>query len=451
MDVLIYALLILVVPGEAVVPVSEGSLTSLTEEGKLQYDIIAREARMPRYGDCYQNTLKQLHEGCSHLTDEIQSRLSLAFTNCYLIRFGWPVYPCAEKERMAECMKDMDARSASVYSSMLTNTMAMCQFLQAQVWHKATSEAVQSLTSTSEAVSHQLSQAVHSAAALKDQLDSQLVESRESLRSAFTEMRESTTEQRNLIMDIFNKVAQLQALVMGEFTWFYSVVFYVSCVFVILVATCTPRTISARLPLLGVLAISLVTERILTSFLLADHYSDTLQDDVYCGVWMIRQVFVVVCCFLLARATLVYRDPAMITAARLEELASATSELKQLMHSAPVKGPEMSVSTIASFNKIFDDSVSSDDTYEPTDESSKDDSFSFLNLTSDKVLGRYDFRERPSSPVVYNPVVTLESPEAFERAVKKMELFARCRSRSLQRQLYLQSNLPQETEDGISL
>ncbi|XP_066948185.1 uncharacterized protein [Macrobrachium rosenbergii] len=449
MDVLVFYLLVFIGPGKALVPASEGSLTSLTEEGKLQYDIIAREARMPRYGDCYQNSLKRLHQGCSHLTDEIQSRLALGFTNCYLIRFGWPVYPCTDRENMEDCMKAMDARSASVYSSMLTNTMAMCQFLQAQVWHKATSEAVQSLTSTSEAVSDQLSHAVHSAAALKVQLDSQLLESREALRSAFSEMRESTTEQRNLIMDVFDKVAKLQALLMGEFTWFYSVVFYVSCIFVILVATCTPRTISARLPLLVVLAMSLITERIVTSFLLSDHQSDTLQEDVHFGVWMIRQAFIIICCYLFTRAAVKFRDPTLITAARLEELTNATSEIKKLIHSAPEKGQEISFSTIASLAKIFDDSISSDDTYDPTDESSVDDSSFLQNLTPVKSQGRYDFR--PSSQGACNPMVTIESPEAFERVVKRMELLSRRRSRSLRQQLCFQSTLPLESEYGILL
>ncbi|KAK7084164.1 hypothetical protein SK128_024430, partial [Halocaridina rubra] len=82
----------------------------------------------------------------------------------------------------------MDGRASSIYSAMLTNTLAMCHFLQGQVWHHATNRAVQSLTSTSEAVSLQLSQAVNSAAALTEKLDSQLLESRESLKSAFSDI-----------------------------------------------------------------------------------------------------------------------------------------------------------------------------------------------------------------------------------------------------------------------
>ena len=37
---------------------------SLVSEGKKQYEVIARDARMPRYGDCWKEALADLTTGC---------------------------------------------------------------------------------------------------------------------------------------------------------------------------------------------------------------------------------------------------------------------------------------------------------------------------------------------------------------------------------------------------
>ncbi|XP_042229220.1 uncharacterized protein LOC121871144 [Homarus americanus] len=118
------------------------NLEGTAKEGQLHYELMTTQSKMPRYGDCYQNTLQDLRDGCSNLTDEVQSRLALAFTNCYMVRFGWVVYPCEKEEPLDACMYHLDSRAATVYSSMLSSTLAMCHFLQAQAWHQATTDAV---------------------------------------------------------------------------------------------------------------------------------------------------------------------------------------------------------------------------------------------------------------------------------------------------------------------
>ncbi|ROT73834.1 hypothetical protein C7M84_007707 [Penaeus vannamei] len=50
--------------------VAGDSLEEAASEGKLHYEVIMREAKMPKYGDCYQNALEDLHNGCSNLDDE---------------------------------------------------------------------------------------------------------------------------------------------------------------------------------------------------------------------------------------------------------------------------------------------------------------------------------------------------------------------------------------------
>ena len=46
------------------------------------------------------------------------------------------------------------------------------------------------------------------------------------------EFKSSTDEQRTLIFEIFDRVAKLQNLVVGELSWLYTVVFYAAATMV---------------------------------------------------------------------------------------------------------------------------------------------------------------------------------------------------------------------------
>lgn len=443
-----YMLLVTYVVSEDVPPL-EG-LKEAASEGELQYQMVAREATMPRYGECYQAAMKDLHIGCKELTDEVQSRVALSFTNCYVARFGWATYPCDKDQDLASCMSTLDNRAASIYSSMLTNTLAMCQFLQAQAWHKSTYDAVSNLRAASDAVSSQLTEAVDSATALRQQLNAQLVESRESLKEAFGEIKESTMEQRGLIVDVFDRLARLQALVMDEFTWFYAIVFYVSGVIVSMIATCTQRTLGARLPLLTLLGISLSIERSLAAWVLQTSETDALQTDIHAVIWVVRRCCVTLAVLILTREAVTYKDPAVLTAARLEALTAATSEIKSLIHEAPGVSSSLSGDTLKLLSNRFNDDISSDETYEPTDsDDAAEIELSWMDFETSQNrsgVGRYSLRALPTNDKTKssaNPLLSVESPEAFSRSVRRMELITCRRSRHLLRQLN-QNNIKQE-------
>ena len=56
--------------------------------------------------------------------------------------------------------------------------------------------------------------------------------SRASVREMLAEFKSSTDEQRTLIFEIFDRVAKLQNLVVGELSWLYTVVFYAAATMV---------------------------------------------------------------------------------------------------------------------------------------------------------------------------------------------------------------------------
>ncbi|CAL4125806.1 unnamed protein product, partial [Meganyctiphanes norvegica] len=159
---------------------------------------------------------------------------------------------------------------------------------------------------------------------------------------------------------------------MDEFTWFYAIVFYVSGVIVSMIATCTQRTLGARLPLLTLLGISLSVERSLAAWVLQSSDPDALQTDIHAVIWVVRRCCVTLAFFILTREAITYNDPAILTAARLEMLTETTSQIKSLIHLAPGNNSDLSSTTLKQLSSMFNESsASSDETYEPTD--SEDD------------------------------------------------------------------------------
>lgn len=101
--------------------------------GKIQYEVITLDARMPRYGHCWTAALEQLDSGCKQLDDDMQSRLALSFANCFLEKAGMRTYPCDGDQPISECLKNIDTNAYTTFANFFTHTQNMCYFLQSQV------------------------------------------------------------------------------------------------------------------------------------------------------------------------------------------------------------------------------------------------------------------------------------------------------------------------------
>lgn len=112
------------------------------QEGESSYTLIVRNSRMPRYGTCWKEALNKLENGCKQLTDEVQSRLSLQFANCFLASAGEKTYPCDEGTPLSECLHQMEMKGFNSYVNFFGQTRSMCQFLQMVVWQEETENTV---------------------------------------------------------------------------------------------------------------------------------------------------------------------------------------------------------------------------------------------------------------------------------------------------------------------
>ena len=108
------------------------------QEGQLHYNLVLRDSQMPRYGPCWKNALKELENGCKHLTDDVQRWLALHFTNCFLEKAGQTTYPCDREKDISVCLSMMNNNGFTAFTNFFTHTQSMCYFLQTQVWQEET-------------------------------------------------------------------------------------------------------------------------------------------------------------------------------------------------------------------------------------------------------------------------------------------------------------------------
>ncbi len=111
-------------------------------EGKMNYELLLRDSQMPHYGTCWQTALSELQHGCKHLNDDVQSRLALAFTNCFLAKAGLQTFPCDKDTEISQCLASVSSNGFTAYTNFFTHTQSMCHFLQAQVWQKETDNTI---------------------------------------------------------------------------------------------------------------------------------------------------------------------------------------------------------------------------------------------------------------------------------------------------------------------
>lgn len=243
------------------------------EAGKTQFELLQTQSQMPQYGTCWTGTVLSLQEGCKHVTDVTQSRLALAYLNCFLQVQGREPYQCDDGMRVSECMLDITESDRSSLATFFTHTQNICYFLQSQVWHENTQATITRLSQTSSEVAENLAATTDlQREALRNQeiiiqqsvnLSHVINSSSENLHAVISDFRKTTDEQRLLINDIFGKIASLQRTMLGEFSGFYSIVYYTMSVLLSYLVTSTPRTGSARFWMFGIVTANILIERLI--------------------------------------------------------------------------------------------------------------------------------------------------------------------------------------------
>ncbi|KAF8766691.1 Protein GAMETE EXPRESSED 1 like protein [Argiope bruennichi] len=319
-----------------------------------QGESLYKELVKKSYGSCWKEALSHLHFSCKHLTEEIQSRLALSFTNCFLKHSGSEICPCPDDSPISTCLGNSSDRVFSTYTEFFTHTQSICHYLQHREWQEQTHKTVAMLTENSEIVSKKLDESRKTQSKILDMqqvslseqrrlisngrsLNKELAKSRSQARYAFDEFKASTNEQKHLIFEIFDRVKGLQHFVLGEFTSIYTFAYYFAGVFVIYLITSVPQTASARIWLLLLKSGNVVLERILVSYNLDEEMTKLfpleINGPIYSNIWMCRKCVCIVCFIVLLYFYHSYKDYNSINNQLLREIQRQNSELQEALKS----------------------------------------------------------------------------------------------------------------------
>ena len=326
------------------------------KDGKHQYEALQKEVRMPKYSECWVNSLHQLETDCKHLTDDIQHRLALRFTNCFLMKTGRETYPCDASLELEQCTQNMKTEAYNTYTEFFTHTHNMCYFLQSQVWQELTENTLHRLVDNSAQVAEQISDSsslqqemmkqqnlsiLNQRTLLKtgSELKKTLEDSSSDVHEMVDQFKESTLEQRRLIFEVFDKVTSLQSVVMGEFTGFYSLIFYAISVLISYLLTSTPRTSGARFWLFVLMTMNVVVEQLVANFSTSE-LSSAIDDQghlidsnaiVYGRMWFCRKVFTSLGILVVGYMAYSYTDYIRLNNQLLVEITKQNADLKHLL------------------------------------------------------------------------------------------------------------------------
>lgn len=190
--------------------------------GKEKYEALKREASRPRYSKCWTDALLGLQVGCKGLTDDAQHRMAFAFTNCFLQKTGRETYSCPKEAEMSSCAGSMTAEAYNTYTEFFTHTQNICFFLQAQIWQDETDNTISRLSDNSAQVAQQMEDSsLLQSDIIKKQNESiknqeillkhgndlrhTLEESSVDVQKMLIEFKDSTSEQRAMIFEVFDR------------------------------------------------------------------------------------------------------------------------------------------------------------------------------------------------------------------------------------------------------
>ena len=267
------------------------------QKGKDDFEKFNKDRKY--HSPCWEKALLKLNTGCRKMSDTEQSFLALQFSNCHLERSGLDTYQCEIKNFKA-CTREMASNIIAFqsYTEFFTHVTDICFYLQSEIWRENTESTIEKLTKTSieslDTISKSMQQQKEVLTAQEESLKNQrdilhnekllseaLVNSAESARDVFLEVRDHAKEQKEVfsetfkhIFDSVEKLSNLQKMLLGEFIGLQSFAFYFIASIVCYLFTSTPRASGARLPLFISLSILIVTERISVTLKINSFVSD---------------------------------------------------------------------------------------------------------------------------------------------------------------------------------
>ena len=337
------------------------STSPLYQDGKEQYELISSYSQLPKYGDCWKRAIKQVKNGCKHLNDQIQTNLAIMFTYCLLKHLRYDLVECdhvdvnnSDENANLECYEKLKSHqnSFTTFTEFFTHTQNICFFLQNQIWNEKTMDLVKESRETQINLLNSVNQAVETQKKLietNSHLQEVINNSASNVQSVLEEFNQQTKTQQLEIFHLFDRLHQIQTYILGEFTLFYSVIFYLFTLIIAYILTSTKRTLSARAGTFILLTTMLLTESVIVSTSkksLADFepkfdifgFSFDFNYNLYSYIWTCRKFYIYLSFLTITVSAYLYCDYNLSNNKLLIEIKNDHNELKSLINEIKANG-----------------------------------------------------------------------------------------------------------------
>ncbi|KAK0173475.1 hypothetical protein PV328_006665 [Microctonus aethiopoides] len=299
----------------------------LKELGEKEYQLLKVKSDLPLHGACWHNALKSLKNNCDKLNDHEHSLLALRLANCFLEDSGHVTYDCylsESKYLRRECINGMSDRAFGVYNEFYTHTTHICFYLNHELWQIETDKTIKHLYAASSRMTEQLIAASEMQGSMLESqkeglklqnkllihgevLENVLKSSSESVTSMVLDFKETSKGQQALLYEIFSYIRAFQDWVIGEVSWFQSIIYYtVACILCALFSS-SKRTADARIALFTVLSLNVIIERMLVQYNINTITPEDKIHLVHC-TWCLRKCILLLCLGILLYSYYIYQD-----------------------------------------------------------------------------------------------------------------------------------------------
>lgn len=247
-------------------------------------------------GGCWADVVKEMQQECVELNEETQAVFAMQLTNCHLAKSGLQGYPCNRNMSAYQCTKDLDTKAWISYNEFYTHAFHICVFLSHRVWQDQTQATIQGLTTASAETQLTLLESLKTTQSIQasqteidrnmqrtltqhQDLQRQLVNNKQDLSAFAQEFRSSTQQMSQDLKQQHEKVLswvsgiyqgiddvrRIQEIVLGEMWDLKTLIFYCSCVVIVLYLTASNQACTARGLLLRHLMLLFLIERAMDS------------------------------------------------------------------------------------------------------------------------------------------------------------------------------------------
>lgn len=231
------------------------------EQGERQYKAVL--AKIPEYGLCWSDAVGRLERGCDELTEELQGRLALAFTTCFLEKMGKPPIRCRESQPLSLCpalSEFLEKPLATSYTQFFTHTQVICAFLRSRKWQVDSARTISELGATSVRATAELRRAAETQAKLARR-QQQMFANTEHLRQQLADAHSTLREHREMLDTSLLRLSHVQTFFVDQFATLHSLGYYALAAVLSFLMTTSKRTAGARPWLLMLFLVNMLIER----------------------------------------------------------------------------------------------------------------------------------------------------------------------------------------------